>query len=70
MSTTVTAKVFQAGNSKALRLPRSLDVKAKSYEVTPTATGFIIVDPKAEARRLKALQALWGSAPNFPDHSK
>lgn len=69
MSTTVTAKVFKAGNSKALRLPRSLDVKAKSYEVTPTATGFMVVDPKAEARRLKALQALWGSAPNFPDHT-
>jgi antitoxin VapB len=69
MSTTVTAKVFKAGNSKALRLPRGLDVKAKSYEVTPTATGFMVVDPKAEARRLKALQALWGSAPNFPDHT-
>jgi antitoxin VapB len=69
MSTTVIAKVFKAGNSKALRLPRGLDVKAKSYEVTPTATGFMVVDPKAEARRLKALQALRGSAPNFPDHT-
>jgi antitoxin VapB len=70
MSTPITAKVFKAGNSKALRLPRGLDVKAKSYEVTPTATGFMITDPKAEARRLKALQALWGSAPDFPDHTK
>jgi antitoxin VapB len=69
MSTTVIAKVFKAGNSKALRLPRGLDVKAKSYEVTPTATGFMVVDPKAEARRLKALQALRGSAPKFPDHT-
>jgi antitoxin VapB len=69
MSTPITAKVFQAGNSKALRLPRGLDVKAKSYEVTPTASGFIIIDPKAEARRLKALQALRGSAPDFPDHT-
>lgn len=67
---TVTAKVFQAGNSKALRLPRGLKVKAKSYEVTPTATGFMVVDPKAEARRLKALQALRGSAPDFPDHTR
>ena len=30
MRTPITAKVFQAGNSKALRLPRGLDVKAKS----------------------------------------
>jgi antitoxin VapB len=65
----ITAKVFKAGNSKALRLPRSLDVKAKAYEVTPTATGFTLTDPKAEARRLKALQALRGSAPDFPDHT-
>ena len=68
--TPITAKVFQAGNSKALRLPRGLKVKAKSYQVTPTATGFIITDPAAEARRLKALQALRGSAPDFPDHTK
>ncbi len=70
MSTTITAKVFKAGNSKALRLPRGLNVKAKSYEVTLTATGFVMTDLKAEARRLKALQALWGSAPDFPDHTK
>ena len=68
--TPIIAKVFQAGNSKALRLPRGLHVKAKSYHVTPTATGFIVTDPAAEARRLKALQALRGSAPDFPDHTK
>lgn len=51
----ITAKVFKAGNSKALRPPRSLDVKAKAHEVTPTATGFTLTDPKAEARRLKAV---------------
>lgn len=67
---TITGKVFQAGNSKALRLPQGLKVKAKSYVLTPTATGFVATDPAAEARRLKALQALWGSAPDFPDHTK
>jgi virulence-associated protein VagC len=66
----ITAKVFRAGNSKALRLPRALNVKAKSYEVTPTATGFVATDPAAEARRLKALRALWGSCPEFPDVRK
>lgn len=66
----IVAKVFQAGNSKALRLPRGLDVRAKSYEVTPTATGFVITDPAAEARRLKALKSLRGSAPDFPDHTR
>ncbi len=66
----ITAKVFQAGNSKALRLPRALKLKCKSYQVTATATGFIAIDPAAEARRLKALQSLRGSSPNFPDHTK
>lgn len=65
----ITAKVFQAGNSKALRLPRALKLTAKAYQVTPTATGFMVTDPAAEARRLKALKALRGSAPDFPDHA-
>jgi antitoxin VapB len=64
---TVTAKVFKAGNSKALRLPRTLAVKAKSYQVTPTSTGFIVTDTAAAEKRLKALKALWGSCPEFPD---
>ncbi len=64
----ITAKVFKAGNSKALRLPSNLPVRAESYLLTPTATGFVATDPAAEARRLKALKALRGSAPDFPDH--
>ena len=54
----ITAKVFRAGNSKALRLPSALDVKAKSYEVTPMPDGFLLVDPAAKVRRLKALRKL------------
>ena len=45
-------------------------IRAKSYQVTPTATGFIATDPAAEVPRLKALKALWRSAPDFPDHTK
>ena len=65
----ITAKVFKAGNSKALRLPSTLKLTSKSYDVTPTATGFLITDRAAEARRLKALKALRGSCPDFPDHT-
>lgn len=54
----ITAKVFKAGNSKALRLPRALDVKAKIYEVTPMPDGFMVIDPAAKARRLKVLRKL------------
>lgn len=52
------AKVFQAGNSKALRLPRTLPVKARAYEVTPVPDGFMVIDPAAKARRLRALRKL------------
>ncbi len=65
-----TAKVFKSGNSQALRLPKSLKVKSKSFLVTPTdGGGFILTDPAYEAKRLKALKALRGSAPDFPDHT-
>lgn len=63
----ITAKVFKAGNSKALRLPRALDVKAKSYEVTPMPDGFIAVDPAAKARRLRALRKLRSATPMRDD---
>lgn len=59
----ITAKVFQAGNSKALRLPRALVVKASSYEVVAMPDGFMLVDPVAKARRLKALRQLFASPP-------
>ena len=59
----IIAKVFQAGNSKALRLPRSLDVTAKSFEVTPTPDGFVVIDPAAKAKRLRALDKLAARPP-------
>jgi virulence-associated protein VagC len=54
----ITAKVFKAGNSKALRLPCTLTVVAKAYEITPTPDGFLIVDPAARTKRLRALNKL------------
>ena len=57
---TITAKVFKAGNSKALRLPCTLTVAAKAYEITPTPDGFMVVDPAARAKRLRALNKLAG----------
>ena len=69
MSTVITAKVFKSGNSQALRLPRALKLKARTFHLTLTDSGFQATDPAAEARRLKALRALRGSCPDFPDHT-
>jgi hypothetical protein len=60
-------KVFKSGNSAALRLPAGMGVPVgKTFALTPTASGFVAVDPADLARRRKALAALFGSAASFP----
>jgi len=66
---TLTAKVFKSGNSTAIRMPSAFKLKAKEYIVEETGGSFRLIDPNAEAKRLKALKALRGSAPDFPDHT-
>lgn len=63
---TITAKVFQSGNSQAIRLPKALRLRTTTVEIEPTGRGLLILDPKAEARRRKALAKLYGSCPDFP----
>lgn len=60
---TITAKVFKAGNSKAVRLPSALKVKAKSYVVTPMNGGLFLSDPAEQARRDRALKKLLSLPP-------
>jgi antitoxin VapB len=63
---TITAKVFKSGNSQAIRLPKALRLTAKTVQIEKTGRGMLILDPKAEARRVKALSKLFGSCPDFP----
>ncbi|MFA6962579.1 MAG: hypothetical protein WC205_17615 [Opitutaceae bacterium] len=65
----IVAKVFKSGNSIAIRMPRSVKLKSKSYIVESVNGGYRLIDPAAEAKRLKALRDLRGSAPDFPDHT-
>ena len=64
---TISAKVFKSGNSQAIRLPKALRLNARIVQIERTARGLFILDPKAEARRVKALSKLYGSCPNLPD---
>lgn len=60
-------KVFKSGNSAALRLPAGLQVPVgKTFALTATASGFVAVDPVDQAKRRKAMAALFGSASDFP----
>jgi antitoxin VapB len=64
---TVTAKVFKAGNSQAIRLPKAFRLTTETVQIEKTSKGLLILDPKAEAKRLKSLRRLYGSCPEFPE---
>ena len=63
----ITAKVFNSGNSQAIRLPKVLRLLAKTVQIEKTGRGLLILDPKAEAQRVRALSRLYGSCPDFPE---
>jgi virulence-associated protein VagC len=63
----VTARVFKSGNSQAIRLPKALRLRTKTVQIEKTGRGLLILDPKAEAQRVRALSKLYGSCPDFPD---
>jgi antitoxin VapB len=62
----VTTKVFKSGNSQAIRLPKAWRLATSTVQIEKTGRGLLILDPKAEARRVKALAKLYGSCPEFP----
>jgi antitoxin VapB len=63
---TITAKVFKSGNSQAVRLPKAWRMSTTTVQIEKTGRGLLILDPKAEAKRVKALAKLYGSCPDFP----
>ena len=62
-----TAKVFQSGNSQALRLPKAFRLKSTTVKLVKTSDGFTVHDENAHARRVKAFTALGGTCPDFPE---
>jgi antitoxin VapB len=63
----VTAKVFKAGNSQAIRLPKAFRLTTETVQIEKTARGLLILDPRVEAKRLRSLRRLYGSCPEFPE---
>jgi antitoxin VapB len=62
----ITAKVFISGNSQAIRLPKAWRLSTTTVQIEKTGRGLLVLDPKVEARRVKALAKLYGSCPDFP----
>ena len=50
----VTAKVFQSGNSQAVRLPKGYRFKGKVVRLTPMPGGVLLTDPVHLARRRRS----------------
>jgi virulence-associated protein VagC len=63
---TIMAKVFKSGNSQAIRLPKAWRLSTTTVQIEKTVHGLLILDPKAEMKRVKALAKLYGSCPDFP----
>jgi antitoxin VapB len=63
---TITAKVFKSGNSQAIRLPKAWRFATATVQIEKTGRGMLILDPRAEAKRVRALAKLYGSCPDFP----
>lgn len=64
---TGTAKIFQSGNSQAVRLPKGFRLKAHTVEIVRLPDGLMLIDPAARARRQKLARKLWGNCADFPD---
>ena len=63
---TVTTKDFQSSNSQAVRLPKAWRRAIPTVQIEKTGRDLLILDPKAETKRVKALAKLSGSGPKFP----
>lgn len=62
-----TAKVFKAGNSQAIRLPKAMRLACSSVRLVKSGDMILVLDEKAEKRRMARLARLFGSCPDFPE---
>lgn len=65
--TTVVAKVFQSGNSQAIRLPKAFRLKSRVVKLIQTEKGILISDDVDDKKKARAFARLAGSCPDFPD---
>ena len=65
--TTAFAKVFQSGNSQALRLPKAFRLKSTTVKLERTDQGILIRDEDDDQRRAAAFARMAGSCPGLPD---
>lgn len=62
---TLTSRVFNNGNSQAVRIPAEFRLSAQRVEITRNATGDLIIHPLGQQRGMALLQALDGFDSDF-----
>jgi antitoxin VapB len=65
--TTAVAKVFQSGNSQAIRLPKAFRLKSRTVKLSRTAEGILISEDDEDQRKARAFARLAGSCPTLKD---
>ncbi|MDF9826684.1 virulence-associated protein VagC [Ereboglobus sp. PH5-5] len=63
---TTTAKVFKAGNSQAVRLPKGFRFKSKTVQLVKNGSTVTLIDPADQARRRRAIEKLYKTPPVLP----
>jgi virulence-associated protein VagC len=61
------AKVFQSGNSQAIRLPRAFRLKSAVVTLEKTSQGLLVREDGEAVRQAKLFAKLEGSCPAFPE---
>jgi len=67
MSKVLKARVFQSGNSQAIRLPKAFRVRSATVTLEKTPRGLLLRDDEDLARRARSFARLAGSCPDFPE---
>lgn len=65
--TTAVAKVFQSGNSQAIRLPKAFRLKTRTVKLIRTEKGILITTDMNDKKKARAFARLAGSCPDFPE---
>jgi virulence-associated protein VagC len=67
MNKTVKARVFQSGNSQAIRLPKAFRLRSSVVVLEKTPQGILVQEDGENARRARAFAKLAGSCADFPE---
>lgn len=67
MNKMVKTRVFQSGNSQAIRLPKAFRLRSSVVVLEKTSQGLLVLEDGENARRGRTFAKLAGSCADFPE---